>query len=105
MTVRGSCAERALLLGAPAPSPPGVTVGVGVVIVWQATKTRARASKARRFMAADSISRLCVLCSRRFRDHRVHELPGAVPVRRGSLRAQTVEEDQVREVPDRLRDP
>ena len=38
-------------------------------------------------------------------DHRVHELSRAVPVRRGSLRAEAVEEDQVREVRDGLRDP
>src|SRR5437763_2300088 len=37
-------------------------------------------------------------------DHRVHELSRAVPVRRRALRAEAVEEDQVREVQRRLRD-
>jgi hypothetical protein len=38
------------------------------------------------------------------RDHRVHELPRAVPVRRKPIRAETVEEDQVREVQHDFRD-
>src|SRR5919108_1650418 len=51
-----------------------------------------------------------ILCYRRnrfgrgtARDHRVYKLPLEVPVRRGAVRAKTVEKDQVREVPAGLR--
>src|SRR5437870_13857922 len=38
------------------------------------------------------------------RDHRVQQLPRAIPVRRRSLRAEALEKDQVREMRDRVRD-
>jgi len=45
------------------------------------------------------------LCEVTARDHRLPELSREVPIRRGTLRAKTVEEDPLREVPAGVRDP
>src|SRR5713226_9067060 len=95
MTVRGSCAMRGAISGAITRSVVVVFFG-GVGAVWQAAARHAT-RRAVRFMRS-------ALYYRQRRDHRVHELSRAVPVRRGALRAQTVEKDQVREVRNDLRD-
>src|SRR4051812_21634070 len=118
MTVRGSWATRCATSGAAVSevaAAAGAEVVVVIVDVWQAAAAPARTMRSR-FMTLSFGTRDCMraerlLSSRHFRwrrggvDHRVHELSRAVPVRRGALRAEAVQEDQVRQVQQRLRDP
>src|SRR5581483_12137874 len=98
MTVFGSRATRLATSGAITRSceVAAVFLGGGGAAVWQAANTAAR--RAVRFIGG-------ALYYRRDRtphDHRVHELPRAVSVQRGSFRAEAAQEDQVREVRQHL---
>src|SRR3954463_15789240 len=109
MTVRGSCAIRRTASGTAA----GAEVVVVIVDVWQAATAPARTMRSR-FMTLSFGTRDCMRAERSAIvaplplrrgcvDHRVHELSRAVPVRRGALRGEAVQENQVREVRQRLR--
>src|SRR5207302_5367396 len=115
MTVRGSWAMRCATSGATvsaAAAACGAAVVVVIVDVWQAAAAPARTMRSR-FMTLSFGTRDCMraerlLSSRHFAgeaavDHRVHELSRAVPVRRRTLRAEAVQEDQMRQVQRRLR--
>src|SRR5436190_3131060 len=122
MTVRGSCAIRCATSGAIVTDAAAggaeavVVVMVDVLVdVWQAAAVTARTMRSR-FMTLSFGTRDCtraerLLSSRHFCcrgscvDHRVHELSRAVPVRRGALRAEAIQEDQMRQVPEHLRYP
>src|SRR3954447_24915992 len=115
MTVRGSWAIRCATSGATVSevaAAAGAEVVVVIVDVWQAAAAPARTMRSR-FMTLSFGTRDCMraerlLSSRHFLaeatvDHRVYKLSRAVPVRRGALRAEAVEENQVRKVRQPLR--
>src|SRR5436305_14270904 len=110
MVVRGSCARRCGV--SEAISSPDVAaafvdvaddVGGAVSVFWQAAIATSERASASRFMAGI----LCLVCAMfaSVRDHRVHELSRALSIRRRPVRAEAVEENQMRKVCDGLRDP